>query len=107
MLRRALLAAAALIAAGYAYNGAARAAEAATPLAGHLAAAGLTDAERARIAARLRREGMALAGDVRRKGVVVVAVAVLNGVPWRLVIDPATGDIIGRRALDDSASLPR
>jgi hypothetical protein len=107
MLRRTLLATAALVAANAACTRDSRAAEAATPLVGDVVGAGLTDAERGRIVARLRQEGLALTGDIRRKGPLIVAVAVQQGVPWRLVIDPQNGEIIGRRALAETASLPR
>jgi hypothetical protein len=107
MLRRTLLASIALIAASHVFARAARAAEAASPQIADVIGAGLTEAERDRIAGRLLREGLVLVGGIRRKGTLIVAVADQQGVPWRLVIDSQSGDIIGRRALAETASLPR
>ncbi|MGL5137790.1 MAG: hypothetical protein ACRC7G_08475 [Beijerinckiaceae bacterium] len=49
------------------------------------------------LAKRLSREGYALAGEPRRKGRFIVVVAVKGGAPWRLVIDSANADIVGRK----------
>ncbi len=106
MHRRLLIVAALIFAAAYLYASAAPAAEAATPQAGELIG-GLADRERGRVADRLRRESFALVGEARRKGEIIVATAVQNGVPWRLVIDARTGEIIGRRPLAESVALPR
>jgi hypothetical protein len=107
MIPRVLLATAVLAAVGIAPNGSVRAAEAASPLVGDLIGSGLTEAEGTRIAARLKQEGMVVAGDLRRKGDLIVAVAVQQGVPWRLVIHGRSGEIIGRRALVEAVALPR
>lgn len=69
--------------------------------------AGLTDAERIAIGQRLRRENFTLAGDIRRKGTLILAIAVQHGIPWRLVIDSQTGEIIGRRPIGETVSWPR
>jgi hypothetical protein len=67
----------------------------------------LNEAERMVIGQRLRRENFTIAGDVRRKGGLIVAVALQQGVPWRLVIEAQTGEIIGRRPLAETANWPR
>jgi hypothetical protein len=66
-----------------------------------------TSAERARIAARLERENFTLTGELRRKGQLVILVAVQQDVTWRLVLDGRSGDIIGRRPLAETISLAR
>jgi hypothetical protein len=106
MHRRLLIVIALIFAASYLYANAAHAVEAATPQAGELIS-GLADQERGRVADRLRRENFNLVGEARRKGELIVAIAVQQGVPWRLVIDARTGEIIGRRPLAESVALPR
>jgi hypothetical protein len=106
MHRRLLVIIALIFAASWLYANAAHAAEAATPQVGELIV-GLGEQERARVADRLRRENFSLVGDARRKGELFVATAVQQGVPWRLVIDARTGEIIGRRPLAESVALPR
>jgi hypothetical protein len=64
------------------------AAEAATPL-----------NDREQVAQRLAKEGYALIGEPRRKGQFVVAVAVRGGASWRLVIDKASAEIVGRKVV--------
>jgi hypothetical protein len=64
------------------------AAEAATPL-----------NDREQVARRLAKDGYALIGEPRRKGQFMVAVAVRGGAPWRLVIDTASAEIVGRKAV--------
>jgi hypothetical protein len=107
MRRRSFLIAAPFAALAAASHHHARAAEAAVPQLGEFVGSGLTDAERMRMAGRLQREGFALAGDIRRKGQLIVAVALQQGVPWRLVIDGQSGEIIGRRPLAEQVALPR
>jgi hypothetical protein len=64
------------------------AAEAATPL-----------NDRDQVARRLAKDGYTLLGEPRRKGQFVVAVAMRGGAPWRLVIDAASAEIVGRKAV--------
>lgn len=106
MIRRALLAVIAILAVSYVLNHAARATEAAVPRAVEGSFA-MAEADRARVLSALRRENMALVGDVRRKGQLMIATGVQHGAPWRLVIDAASGEIIGRRPLAEPAALPR
>jgi hypothetical protein len=108
MIHRALLAAAAIIALGIAALRPAPASEAiALPRAGQVIADGLTEQQRREIAARLDREKLTLIGEARLKGQLVVATGVRQGTPWRLVIDPQTGEIIGRRPLSEPTALAR
>jgi hypothetical protein len=107
MLRRRFMIAAAFAAAGLALHRRASAAEAATPPAGDLAGTGLSEAERLAIGRRLGREKFTLTGDIRRKGPMIVALAVQQGAPWRLVIDSRSGEIVGRRPLAEMAAWPR
>jgi hypothetical protein len=69
--------------------------------------ASLGQPDRARVEQALRRESLAPVGDVRRKGQVIVIVAVQHGIPWRIVIDGPSGEIIGRRPLPETVALPR
>jgi hypothetical protein len=105
MRRRHFLLAAPFAAASVALHRPARAAEAATPQAGD--AGGLTEAERLIVGQRMRRENFTLAGDIRRKGSLIVAVALQNGASWRVVVDSRTGEIVGRRLLTETIAWPR
>ncbi|MGL4241013.1 MAG: hypothetical protein ACRCTI_07865 [Beijerinckiaceae bacterium] len=107
MLRRQFILAAPIAAASFAMPSAALAAEAAAPLAGDGVSASLTESDRAAIEQRLRSQNYVLTGDIRRKGALIVALGVQQGVPWRLVIDGRSGEIIGRRPLAETASWPR
>ncbi len=102
-----LLASAAPLAAGVISPRIARAAEASMPQLGELIGSGVADAERGVIAARLRRDSFTISGEPRRKGQLIIVVATQQGMPWRLVIDSRSGEIIGRRALAETAGLPR
>jgi hypothetical protein len=73
--------------------GAAIAAEA-SPL-----SAGYTQSITARLETRLTREGYILIGEPRRKGDFVILTASRASVPWRLVVDGRTGEIIGQKPL--------
>ncbi len=79
--------------------GAARAAEA-MPL-----SAGYTQSIPSRVETRLLREGFVLVGDYRRKGDFVVLTASKASVPWRLVLDGRTGEIIGQKPLAASGLI--
>jgi hypothetical protein len=71
------------------------------------ALAHLGQADRVRVEQALRRESFTLFGDVRRKGQIIIVLAVQQGAPWRLVIDGQSGEIIGRRPLAETVALPR
>jgi hypothetical protein len=98
---------AASLAAAMAQPPAARAAEAATPAPADGLPSAFTEAERTRISERLRREDFLPVGEPRRKGTLVILVAVRQDVPWRLVLDGRSGDIIGRRPMAEAISLAR
>jgi hypothetical protein len=63
------------------------------------------EAIRDRMTLKLAQQGFALTGEPRRKGQFVIIQATRSGVPWRLVIDGTTGEIIGRRPLGQLISL--
>jgi hypothetical protein len=108
MIRRLVLAAALSVAAFSSLSsGPALASEASAAPAPPSIDGPLSDLERMLIGQRLRRENFTIAGDIRRKGALIVAVAVQQGVPWRLVIEAQTGEIIGRRPLAETANWPR
>jgi hypothetical protein len=62
-------------------------------------AAGFGEAGLLLLEGRLRREGYALLGDVRRKGPLVIITASRANASWRLVMDSRSGEIIGRRPM--------
>jgi hypothetical protein len=96
----------AILAAVWAFSTVAHAAERPAIQAGE-AIANLEQAERTRVEQALRRESFTLVGEVRRKGQLVIVTAVQQGVPWRLVIEGGSGEIIGRRPLAETAAFPR
>jgi hypothetical protein len=57
-----------------------------------------------RLETRLVREGFVSIGDWRRKGDFVVVTASKSSVPWRLVLDGRTGEIIGQKPLSAPGS---
>jgi hypothetical protein len=61
--------------------------------------AGYTQSIPSRLETRLTREGFVLVGEPRRKGDFVILTASRASVPWRLVIDGRTGEIIGQKPL--------
>jgi hypothetical protein len=65
----------------------------------------MDEAVRDRMVVKLAQQGFALTGEPRRKGQFVILLATRSGVPWRLVIDGTTGEIIGRRPLGQLISL--
>jgi hypothetical protein len=71
------------------------------------ALAGLDQTGRVRVERALRRENFTLLGETRRKGQILIVTAAQQGISWRLVVDAATGEVIGRRPLAESATLPR
>jgi hypothetical protein len=60
------------------------------------------DADQARLQRNLQRDGFVLADDARRKGQMIIVTGMQRSVPWRLVIDVQSGEIVGRRPLVDS-----
>jgi hypothetical protein len=62
------------------------------------------ESDRIRIVQWLARDGFTLSGDIRRRGQLVTVAAERKGAPWLLVLDAATGEIIGRRPLAQSAN---
>ena len=60
------------------------------------------DADQVRLQRNLQRDGFVLADDARRKGQMVIVTGVQRNVPWRLVIDVQSGEIVGRRPLGDT-----
>ncbi len=108
MIQRAVIAALAIIAISIAILRPAPASEAvAMPRAGQVIADGLTERQQRAIAARLEQESLTLVGEARRKGQLVVVTGVRQGVPWRLVIDTQTGEIVGRRPLAETSVFAR
>lgn len=71
------------------------------------ALAGLDQTGRLRVEQALRRENFTLLGETRRKGQILIVTAAQQGISWRLVVDAATGEVIGRRPLAESATFPR
>jgi hypothetical protein len=63
------------------------------------------EAVRDRMTRKLAQQGFALTGEPRRKGQFIILQAMRSGVPWRLVIDGTTGEVIGRRPLGQLISL--
>ncbi len=61
--------------------------------------AGYTQSIPSRLETRLIREGYVLIGEPRRKGDFVILTASRASVPWRLVVDGRTGEIIGQKPL--------
>ncbi len=61
------------------------------------------DTDVARLQRNLQRDGFVLSDDARRKGQMVIVTGVQrsvhHNVPWRLVIDVQSGEIVGRRPL--------
>jgi hypothetical protein len=62
------------------------------------------ESDRIRITQWLARDGFTLSGDIRLRGQLVTVSAQRKGAPWLLVLDAATGEIIGRRPLAQSAN---
>jgi hypothetical protein len=60
--------------------------------------------DRIKIAQWLARDGFTLSGDIRRRGQLLTVTAQRKGEPWLLAMDAATGEIIGRRPLAQSAN---
>jgi hypothetical protein len=73
--------------------------------AGEAFAAPVPESDRVRLDAVLAKKGYRLAGDLRRKGSLISTIAERDGRSWRLVLDGANGDIVGRRAIATSANL--
>ncbi len=65
----------------------------------------LDEPVRDRITLKLTQQGFVINGEPRRKGQFVVVLATRASVPWRLVIDGTTAEIIGRRPLGQLISL--
>jgi hypothetical protein len=103
---RTLIAVLAIIAAFWGFNTAVQAADRPAIQAGE-AIASFDQNERVRIEQALRRESFTIVGESRRKGQLIIVTAVQQGVPWRLVIEGGTGEIIGRRPLAEPAVFPR
>jgi hypothetical protein len=61
--------------------------------------AGYTQTIPSRLETRLTRDGYVLIGEPRRKGDFVILTASRASVPWRLVVDGRTGEIIGQKPL--------
>ncbi len=57
-----------------------------------------------RLETRLVREGFTAVGDWRRKGDFVVVTASKASIPWRLVLDGRTGEIIGQKPLSSGST---
>jgi hypothetical protein len=106
MLFRAAIAILAILAGAWMFATVSRASDLSTVQLGE-ALASLGEADRVRLAQSLRRENFTLFGDVRRKGQIVIVTALRQGAPWRLVIDSASGEIIGRRPLVEGVAFPR
>jgi hypothetical protein len=64
--------------------------------------AGYTQSIPSRLESRLTREGFVVIGEPRRKGDFVILTASRASVPWRLVVDGRTGEIIGQKPLSGS-----
>jgi hypothetical protein len=60
------------------------------------------DADQQRLQRALRRDGFVLVDDARRKGQMIIVTGMQRSVPWRLVIDVQSGEIVGRRPLVDN-----
>jgi hypothetical protein len=60
------------------------------------------DADQVRLQRNLQRDGFVLADDARRKGQMIIVTGVQRNVPWRLVIDVQSGEIVGRKPLADT-----
>ncbi len=57
-----------------------------------------------RLEMRLVREGFTAVGEWRRKGDFVVVTASKASIPWRLVLDGRTGEIIGQKPLSSGSA---
>jgi hypothetical protein len=106
MHSRVVIAVLAILAAVWAFGSIAHAADRPAVQAGE-ALANLDQTDRTRVEQSLRRENFTLVGEARRKGQLLILTAVQQGVPWRLVIEGGSGEIIGRRPLAETAAFPR